>query len=494
MEYIKKNHEVRLEKLKEADLMVLKEMDKIMEERMFRLKELYENNKKKNVIWIIGDQLRAQALGCNGDPNVQTPNIDNLAAMGINFTQAVSGYPLCCPFRGSMLTSKYPHKCVKGHQYRMPPEQPTIASVFNDEGYKTAYFGKWHVDGYKEEEGRAAFHIVPPERRGDFQYWMGYENNNSQWDCWVHGGDGINERQYKLPGFETDELTNLFIDYINKRGEEKKEGNEQPFFAVLSVQPPHEPYVAPEEFMQNFSPSGIKLRENVPNVKRITETVRKELAGYYAMIENFDKNIGKIRKALSEADLSMDTHIIFFSDHGDLHGSHGRMRKIYPYEESIRIPFIIGGEIPAYHGRKRGVSNALVNHVDIAPTTLGLCGIDVPDWMDGYDYSHYRLSKKKDGNEPNSAYLQNVTPIGDELDFFKNGLITWRGIVTKDGWKYACFKGVEWCVYNLNEDPYEQVNLAFDSNFIEKRRALRNELKEWIEKTEDSFLLPEYQD
>ena len=141
-----------------------------------------------NVIWIITDQHRGQATGYAGDPNLSTPNLDRLAAEGVNFSRAVSGFPLCCPFRGSMLTGRYPHHCVPGHEYRMPPEQPTIAQPFKQAGYHTAYFGKWHVDGFHESEGRAAMHIIPPERRGGFDTWIGYENNNSQWDCWVHGG------------------------------------------------------------------------------------------------------------------------------------------------------------------------------------------------------------------------------------------------------------------------------------------------------------------
>ena len=95
-----------------------------------------------NVIWVLTDQQRAMMLSCNGDPNVHTPNIDALADMGVNVTRAVSGYPLCCPFRGSMLTSRYPHECVPGREYQMPPEMPTIADVFNENGYHTAYFGQ----------------------------------------------------------------------------------------------------------------------------------------------------------------------------------------------------------------------------------------------------------------------------------------------------------------------------------------------------------------
>ena len=172
------------------------------------------DNKKMNVIWILGDQHRGQALSCMGDPNVNTPNIDSLSTFGVNFTQARSGYPLCCPFRGSMLTSKYPHKCVPGHEYRMDPGQPTIANVFNDHGYETAYFGKWHLDGHKESQGRSAMHIVPIGARGSFTKWLGYDNNANPWDCWVHGDIGEGEVHYRLPGYETDSMTDLMIDYL----------------------------------------------------------------------------------------------------------------------------------------------------------------------------------------------------------------------------------------------------------------------------------------
>ncbi|GIN71574.1 sulfatase [Bacillus sp. J14TS2] len=447
-----------------------------------------QKEKRKNVIWIFGDQHRAQALSIHNDPNVNTPNIDNLAVSGVDFPNAIAGYPLCCPARGSILTSKYPHKCVPGHEHQLPQDQPTIAHVFNENGYDTAYFGKWHLDGFQEKEGRAAKHYIPIERRGGFKKWLGYENNNSQWDCWVHGKVNEEVEPYRLPGYETDELTNLFIQYIQDKGKEKQNEKGSPFFAVLSVQPPHDPYIAPEEFRQGHSPSHISLRSNVPSVPRIEEKARQDLSGYYAMIENLDWNLGRIQAALQECDLSFDTHIVFFSDHGDLHGSQGQFKKTSPYEEAIRVPFIIGGEQSFYDGRKTGASSVLLNHVDIAPTTLGLCDIEKPEWMDGKDYSPYRLQNNKEQIEPDSAYIQSVIPTGhgDSVDK------PWRGIVTKDGWKYVCFEKITWLMFNLNEDPFEQVNLAHNTLYFKKRKELNDRLKLWIEDTEDVFILPIY--
>jgi arylsulfatase A-like enzyme len=455
---------------------------------------------RPNIIWIFGDQHRAQALGCNGNNDVKTPNLDKLASQGVNFSRAVAGFPLCCPFRGSLLTSLYPHKCVPGHQYQMDPKLETIAHPFNDAGYNTAYFGKWHVDGFHEKDGRAAMHIVPPERRGGFQKWVGYENNNLQWDSWVHGGEGKSAFHYKLPGYETDELTKLLIDYIKDISTENtKKEDQKPFFAVLSVQPPHNPYYAPEENMINhfrdedFQPLELKIRKNVPDVDFIRNRMQTDLAGSYAMIENLDQNVGKIIDTLMKNGLGENTYIIFFSDHGDMHGSHGQFRKTTPYEESLRIPFIIGK--PVAEKEENIIVNrkieAPINHVDIAPTTLGLCGLEIPELMEGVDYSHYVYSDKSKDYEPQNAFIQSVIPTGhtDSVD------IPWRGVVTQDGWKYVCFEGVDWMLFDLNKDPYEMVNIAHNSRYKVKKKELKSLLEEWIEKTSDNFQLPtEYLD
>lgn len=251
----------------------------------------------QNVIWVFGDQHRGQALGYEGDPNVFTPNLDRLANESL-LPQGVSGFPLCCPYRGSLLTSRYPHECVPGHEYALPAQLPTVARPFNEAGYHTAWFGKWHLGGIKESEGRAAFATVPRELRGGFQSWLGYDNNNSQYDSWIHGhgADGEEIPHYRLAGYETDSLTDLLIDCITARGAGA------PFFAALSVQPPHDPYTAPERFMRRHNAGSVQLRPNVPAVEWVQRTAREELSGCYSMIENLGWNVGRIRQALADAD------------------------------------------------------------------------------------------------------------------------------------------------------------------------------------------------
>jgi arylsulfatase A-like enzyme len=452
-----------------------------------RLVEGPPRNSRPNVIWILGDQFRAQALACNGDPNARTPNLDRAATNGVTFTNHLSGFPLCCPFRGSMLTSRYPHHCVPGHEYPLPEGQRTIADVFNASGYRTAYFGKWHLGGFHERNGRAAYFITNPARRGGFESWTGYENNNSQWDCWVHGGAGAKAFHYRLPGYETDELTNLLTGYIKDRAEERKSGAAKPFFAVLSVQPPHDPYVAPERFMANYNPERLVLRPDVAHIPKLQQQVRLDLAGYYAMIENLDWNYGRVVETLEQTGLLADTHVLFFADHGDMHGSHGMLRKVCPYEESIRTPMILSGGVPRYAPWKNGRPAVLSNHVDIAPTTLGLCGIRKPEWMEGVDLSHYRVGDAAAGPGPDSAYLQSVVPTG-QADTLNS---PYRGIVTRDGWKYVCFENHSWLQFNLNEDPYEEMNLAQLDRYRPERKKLIARLKQWGADTGDRFAIPE---
>jgi arylsulfatase A-like enzyme len=440
---------------------------------------------RPNLIWIFGDQHRAQALGFRGDPNLSTPHLDRLAAEGLWLNRAVSNSPLCCPARGSLLTGCYPHQAVDGHEVQLDPGLPTVARAFRQNGYQTAWFGKWHLDGFHETEGRAAFHIVPPERRGGFDIWVGYENNNSSFDGWVHGNDGTNEFPPRpLGGYESDSLTDQFIRFLEARRAAPDAGaGPQPFFAALSVQPPHDPYVAPEKWMAGKSAGRIAFRPNVPDVPWVREQAARELCGYYGAIENLDSNVGRIMAALDRLGLYSNTHVLFFSDHGDMHGSHGQFRKTIPYDESIRVPLIIGGIDRAYK-LKSGPSGALATNVDLAPTSLGLCGLPVPAAMQGRDLSGLRRRETSAG--PDSAYLQLVKPTRHQDSVDR----PWRGIVTDDGWKYVCLEGQPWLMFDLGQDPYEQVNLAFNTGFGRQRGRLQDRLREWIEATGDVFALP----
>lgn len=436
-----------------------------------------------NILWIFGDQHRGQTWSGAGDPNVSTPHLDRLAVEGISFQHAVSGCPLCCPARGTLLTGLLPHRAVHAHEQPLDPAQPTLATELGRAGYHTAWFGKWHLDGGHEYESRMAFHHVPRERRGDFHTWLGYENNNSPWDCWLHGHRGDHEVPlYVLPDYETDALTDLLIAHLRERADQT-----QPFFAALSAQPPHNPYAAPAEWMQRHHPARVQLRPNVPAVPAVVDRARRELAGYHAMIENLDWNLGRIRTALTDLGLARDTIIVFFSDHGDMHGSHGQFLKMCPWEEAIRVPCVIGGETPFYE-RRQGRLDDPFSLVDLAPTTLGLCGLNPPDWMQGYDYaSRWRPDRPAATPAPEVALLQCVTPTGHDDSVDR----PWRGLITRDRWKYVCLEHQPWLLFDLSTDPYEQVNLAHNPRHAAQRRRLHDALAAELARVGDTFALPD---
>ncbi len=442
-------------------------------------------SKSPNIIWIFSDQQPAYSLACNGDPNSRTPHLDRMSASGFNFPNAVAGFPLCCPFRGSLLTGRYPHHCVPAHEAPLPPELPTAADLFNAAGYDTAYFGKWHLDGVKEREHpRACKELIPRERRGRFNRWLAYENNNMQYDCHIHGHLDANTEVplTKLKGYETDELTTLLLNYLRER-----KTSSQPFFTILSVQPPHNPYIAPADYHARYNPQSVTLRPNVAHNPIVENRARHDLAGMYAMIENLDANIGRILDTLRDTDLEDDTWIFFFSDHGDMHGSHGLWKKVNPYHEATNIPFIVFNNA-AYRSRNHmldGRPQLPINTPDILPTTLGLAHIPCPAFLEGFDYSSIFRGRRPDA-PPASAFLQNVIPTGhpDSIDR------PYRGVFTADKWKYACTEEGDWLLFDLNTDPYEESNLAFNTAHTARRAQLRQMTADWITSTGDSFKMP----
>ena len=146
---------------------------------------------------------------------------------------------------------------------------------------------------------------------------------------------------------------------------------------------------------------------------------------------------------------------------------------------------------------KVGHTEAVINHVDIAPTTLGLCGIPVPSGMVGYDYSAHCIhpdapeykGPPKTNKEPASAYLQQIP-----RKFHRHSVNkAWRGVITRDGWKYVCTPGNDWLLFNTAEDPYEQANYVYDRSYQKPKEYCHNLLASWVEETGDSFQLPDIQ-
>jgi arylsulfatase A-like enzyme len=224
-----------------------------------------------------------------------------------------------------------------------------------------------------------------------------------------------------------------------------------------------------------YKPEDVPLRPNVP--RKYEKAVRMYLSGYYGLITSLDYNIGRLIRALDEVGVAEDTIFCFTSDHGDMLGSHGQVQKQRPWEESIHTPFIMRYPRKVKPRQKKDV---LFSSVDIMPTLLGLCGLQVPQDVQGKDLSPIIRSETDTG--PESAYFAITThgAAGPGWD--------WRGVRTKE-WKYAAAPLGDWVLYNLDKDPYEMRNLVNDSRYAGEKTKLKRLLMGWIDSTEDEFAI-----
>lgn len=292
---------------------------------------------KPNVIYILSDEHRGQAMGHMGDPNLRTPAMDALAAGGVSFSRAYANCPICTPSRGTIFSGRHAHSGpVAGFFDNYKINAPSTATVLRAAGYHTAYYGKWHCGIVRDQrppevvqhpdEYKGCSSRTPERHRAGFEDWRGFENLNQHFASYYYCDDDINPT--KTPGYETDGLTDLVIDYL------REYDRDEPLFLVLSVTPPHFPLIVPDEW-KRFDPAGLEVRPNFTD----TPEMRERLANYYAMIENLDWNIGRLMQAIRELPKFSNTLTSYISDHGDFMGSHSRhSRKEHPHEKSVRIP------------------------------------------------------------------------------------------------------------------------------------------------------------
>lgn len=421
-----------------------------------------------NVVFVLADQWRAQATGYSGDPNVQTPHLDALAQKSLNFSQAVSGCPVCSPYRGSLMTGQYPLRHgVFVNDVQLNPEAITMGKLFLAAGYATAYIGKWHLDG----RGRSSY--IPPKRRQGFTYWKALECTHDYNHSAYYSGDS--EEKLYWEGYDAIAQTRDACTFLRSR---KKD---TPFLLVLSWGPPHNPYeTAPEPFKALYKPKDIQLRPNVPDSS--AADARVWLAGYYAHCTALDECIGALMETLHETGLADNTLFVFTSDHGDMLGSHGEQRKQRPWDESIRVPFLLWCP-ETLKARPPGNYTVPLNTPDILPTLLGLCGLPIPETVEGLDYSGY----VRGGMDPSdgSALLMCVHPFGEWAA--NQGGRAYRGIRTAH-YTYTRDLDEPWLLYDNVTDPYQQNNLVSDPKYKDILAELDEKLSKKLVVLGDDFL------
>ncbi len=421
-------------------------------------------SRQPNLVIVLTDQWRAQAFGYAGDPNVKTPRIDALAARSLDVRNAISVCPVCTPHRAALLTGRHPTSTgMFLNDLYLPAEELCMAEIFKAAGYDTAYIGKWHLDGH----GRDAY--IPPERRQGFDYWKVLECTHDYNHSRYYAGNDPAPRLWE--GYDAVAQTADAQAWLRARS-----GTDKPFLLFLGYGGPHFPHdSAPVELQALYPPDKLTLRPNVtPDQEQRT---RRELQGYYAHCTAIDQCVGSLYQTLEESGLAERTLFVFTSDHGDMHGSQGRRscRKQVPWDEAVCVPFLC--RFPAIHDGGRTLTTPL-GTPDILPTLLGLCGIEIPDGIEGDDLSAVFTGEAADADRP--ALFMAVAPFGERDYKAYRGVRTARHSYVRDS-------DGPWLLYDNLEDPFQLRNLIDSPAHAAIRAALDAELLACLERNGDSF-------
>lgn len=421
-----------------------------------------------NIILILVDDMGIADLGCYGNDFHKTPNIDKMAANGIQFMNAYASSPVCSPTRASILTGKYPaslnltdwipgkpswasEKLIAPEfRHTLPQDELTLAEYLKEKGYKTASFGKWHLGGTGSMPTDHGFDInvagnqagLPPS------YFYPYIKDDFVLPDLNKGGT--------KGEFLTDRLTSEAMKWV-------VDHKEEPFFLYLSYFTVHIWLETKQELEEKY----LKKAEQ-GSFNSLTNPV------YAGMVETLDHNVGKIMATLENYQID-NTIVVFYSDNGGLHKKESentpatdngiyREGKGYLYEGGIREPLIFFDRSRINEGKK---SDALISSVDIMPTLIDLCNFEVPD-SEGISFASHLINgdlvKKEtmywhyphysyQGGRPSGAIREGDYKL---IEYFDDGIVE---------------------LYNIKTDPEERYNLATDK--IALKEKMLNKLHQW---------------
>lgn len=463
---------------------------------------------KPNVVLIIADQWRGDCLGTL-HPDVKTPYLDTLCSRGIHFQNATSATPTCIPARAALYTgmSQEKHGRVGYCDGIRWDYSNTMAQVFSDNGYQCHCAGKLHVhplrnsigyhsvdlhDGYLHYYRRPEVPFFENQRiADDYNFWLrselgvqadvtetGIDCNSYVARPWIY------EEKYHPTRWVTDRG----LDFIRKHDRDK------PFFLTLSYVRPHPPFDAPQVFFDMYKNKNLRapLKGDWTNEKRLelegrvfdSETgpvdpdLQKEAqVGYYASITQIDYEIGRFLTAIAEQGFNRyNTIFLFVSDHGEMLCDHGLFRKSLPYKGSANVPFIVDAPMEclnrASHNQlnRNELKNRMVELRDVMPTLLSLCGLDIPDTVDGNNIF---------APDWNRDYIH-----GEHL--YAGGSCQW--IVTEKD-KFIWFSSIDQKQYfDLEKDPDELHNAILDEQYQDRIKELEQILIQELSWREEDYV------
>ncbi len=443
---------------------------------------------KPNFVFIIADDLRADALGCTGHPSMKTPHIDRLAREGARFTNFFVTSPLCSPSRASFLTGLYPHshRVINNDKQGLDVlshRLMTFPRILREEArYETAFIGKWHM-GFDDS------------RRPGFDHWISFKGQGEFIDPVVN----VNGHRQQTTGYATDLLNDWVTDYLRQH-------RRQPFCLVVSHKAVHAPYLPANRHDDLYAdvvysppPSAdddlsgkpamrrkVKTQQPIWRYLRDSSPERGEprrgrprdrdavIRDRMRCLASIDDGVGSILSVLSTRGLLDSTLVMFTSDNGYLLGEHGEFnQKRWAYDECLRVPFVL--RWPA--GIPAGIERTeLLLSVDVAPTLFELAGVNWPEPIHGRSFVPLLGRGRQPWRQSILAehFLEEIVPRVPD----------WQAVRT-EGWKlirYPTLEGMDE-LYDLGTDPFELKNLVREESAMSKLAELRSELTRLLEAT-----------
>ncbi len=407
-----------------------------------------------NILVIVVDDLRGDALGVTGQPFFQSPNLDRLANEGVVFKNSFVVHSLCSPSRATLLTGLYSHQHrVLDNDTALQSRFTTVAQLLNAAGYETAFIGKWHM----------GFLNAAP--KPGFDRWVSFIGQGKYLDPFIN----VDGERLQVKGHMTEILTNYTLEFLNR-------DHPKPFFLVLSHKAVHEPFTVQARFYRLYENANIilpptygeDLSDKPAFLQKYSEFFRQDLRlriqQYYECLAGVDESAGKIWAALAQKNLLDNTLVIFTSDNGYILGEHNVGDKRLAYEESMRVPLL--ARYPKWFAAGTR-HEALALNVDLAPTILEAAGVTATQNLPGIS-----LRKLAQGMAQRQSFLYEYN-----ADTAVAAIPAMRAIRTYD-FKYIRYfdSTATEELYDMRNDPVEANNLVRKTELTPVLRRLRFQL------------------
>jgi arylsulfatase A-like enzyme len=457
-----------------------------------------------NILLFHVDQHRADCLGVNGHPFLQTPNLDRLASEGCNFTHAYTPAPICTPARVSLLTGLWPsqHGSITNQDAEagrtLNPNLPSFSQALRHAGYHLIHVGKWGIDA-KLSPRDFGFHTFIAEK--DYDIWRKEQG--------LPPRPAQNRWFGEVDPYITPEQSSLAwgADHVIE-GLQQAADRGRPFLIRWDPSEPHLPNIVPEPYASLYLPSSIPPWSTFPDPMAGKPYIQRQqkltwgidrwtwaewapiVSRYLGEISLLDAQIGRVLQQVDRLGLRQNTLVIYTCDHGDLCGGHGLIDKHYVmYEELVRIPLIL--RWPGHIAAGQTCTAFVSSEIDLAMTLCAAAGVVAPAGFMGqslFDLVNTEIHREETG-ETGSRNTQYATRNTIFSTYYGNqfGLYSQR-MVRDRRWKYVWNASDVDELYDLEHDPAELINRASAPSCAHELRRLRHQLMHWMEVTEDRLL------